>query len=137
MSQRKDQLNKCGRKAIYDPDYHPEMSYRLCSLGMIDSEMAYVFSVSERSVHKWKKLYPEFSECIRQGKMIADSKVAESLYKRATGFTLPETLTFELQKGEFTKEVERVETIKHYPPDVRACELWLRNRTNFFKNDNP
>ena len=136
MKDKGTEIIKCGRKPIYDPGYHPATSHKLCSLGLIDAELAYMFDISERSINKWKKLYPEFAECIRRGKMIADSKVAESLFKRATGFTLPETLTFEIQKGEFKKEVERIETVKHYPPDVRACELWLRNRSNFFKNDN-
>ena len=125
---------KIGRPGVYDPDYHPSSAYKLCSFGMTDSDLAKYYEVSEQTIINWRNQHPEFYDSVKRGKTIADANVAHSLYKLATGYSVPQTLTFELQKGEFAWEVETRETIKHYPPDTRAAELWLRNRRpGFFK----
>ena len=62
-------------------------------------------------------------ELIRQGKLEADSNVAQSLYHRATGYSHPDEKIMQ-HKG----EVVRVPTTKHYPPDTQAMGLWLKNR---------
>lgn len=136
MKKKVSIVHKIGRPSLYDSDFHPAFAFKLCSLGMTDSDIAFLFEISEQTVNNWKKQFPQFLGSIKRGKVIADANVAQSLYRQAVGYELPEILTFELQKGEFKKVVETVETVKHYPPDVRACELWLRNRTKFFKVEN-
>ncbi|MDI1277288.1 hypothetical protein [Methylobacter sp.] len=70
-----------------------------------------------------KKSQPEFATALNQGKTFADAKVAESLFKRATGYSHPET-KINCHDG----EIIQTEVIKHYPPDPVSGIFWLRNR---------
>jgi len=55
----------------------------LSKLGATDSEMAAFFDVTESTLNKWKLDYPEFSESLKAGKVMADCRVAQSLYEQA------------------------------------------------------
>jgi hypothetical protein len=92
-------------------------------LGLTDKEMAGFFEISESTFNLWKQKHPMFSESIWRGKAVADSKVAESLYRRAIGYSHNENRIFQ-----FKGEPVVVPYIKHYPPDTQAAALWLRNR---------
>jgi hypothetical protein len=45
------------------------------------------------------------------------------LFRRATGYSHPETKVFCGEWGE-----RQVKVTKHYPPDTAACFIWLKNR---------
>ena len=108
-----------GRPSKYKPEY-AEQVYKLCLLGATDKELADFFGVSEQTLNTWKSQYPEFLESIKRGKLVADAEVAQSLYKRAKGYTYEEK-TFE--NGELTRTV-----IKEVAPDTGAAMAWLKNR---------
>jgi hypothetical protein len=114
---------KPGRPTEYKPQYCKEVE-KLCRLGLIDKELAYVFGVSEKTLNTWKKKYPEFLQSIKKGKTLSDVKVVESLFKRANGYSFTETTT-ELVKGvmKVTKKVT-----KHIPGEVSAQCFFLKNR---------
>jgi len=95
-----------GRPTDYRDEYTQE-AYRLCLLGMIDSQLADFFEVSEQTLNTWKKKHPEFLESLRDGRIVADANVAQSTYKRALGYD---------KDG------------KHYPGEVKAQQIWLNNR---------
>lgn len=112
----------------------------LALYGMTESEMAKHLDIAESTFSKWKNDHPEFSEAIKKGKEDADCKVAAALYKRATGFTV-RTEKKKVEK-KIINGVERefgwhevIET--HYPPDVAACSIWLRNRSGGKWTNNP
>lgn len=111
-----------GRPTIYRPQY-ADQARNYCLLGATDAQMAEFFEVSERTINRWKAAHPEFSEALRRGKSEADALVAESLYKRATGCSHPDTHVSNHQ-GEITL----TPITKHYPPDVQAATFWLKNR---------
>ena len=112
-----------GRPTKYNGQY-ANQAYKLCLLGYTDAELASFFEVCEDTIYEWKKVYIDFSESIKAGKEIADGNVVESLYKRACGYSHKETKIASFN-GEITDEKE---FDKHYPPDTKACEIWLRNR---------
>ena len=116
-----------ARPSKYKPEY-AEQARRLSMLGLKDTELAKFFEVNEDTIHEWKKVYPEFSESLKEGKEVSDSKVAESLYKRATGYEHKETKFFVVNIGDFQQKVEAIEVIKHYPPDPTSMIFWLKNR---------
>jgi hypothetical protein len=62
-------------------------------------------------------------ESIKKGKEQADAKVAESLFKRANGYTCPD-----VDIKVIDKEVVITKLKKHYPPDTIAAIFWLKNR---------
>ena len=112
-----------GRPSKYKEEYS-EQAYELYLLGCTDKEVADFFEVSEVTINAWKKKHPEFLKSVKDGKIVADGKVAKSLHKRATGYSYKET-TREERKGELkiTKVVE-----KEVVPDSGAALNWLKNR---------
>ena len=111
-----------GRPTKFKEEYI-ELAKNYSLLGAIDEEMAEFFNVSVSTFNKWKKDHPKFSESIRSGKVVADAKVANSLYNRALGYSHPEDKIFNANGEPLV-----VPTTKHYPPDTKACEFWLKNR---------
>ena len=111
-----------GRPTSYHKDYIKQ-AYKLCLLGAIDKDLANFFGVTEQTINNWKKNHPEFFESINRGKLIMDAKVAESLYKLAIGYSHPAVHVTNC-RGKITI----TETTKHYPPNIKACIFWLRNR---------
>jgi len=98
--------SKGGRPSSYKDDY-ARQAKELSILGLTDDEMARVFDVSKQTLNTWKQKYPEFLDSLKEGKPLADARVANALYNKALGY----------EKND-----------KHYPPDTTACIFWLKNR---------
>lgn len=111
-----------GRPTDYKEEYCVQVE-KLCKLGATDKEIADFFEVDESTVNRWKLEYPEFCESIKKGKIIADAEVAESLYKKATGFTNEEVKIFQSDGKPLI-----VPFTAYYPPDTAAINIWLKNR---------
>ena len=112
-----------GAPTKYNEDYN-EQALKLCLLGATDIELADFFDVEEKTINNWKKKHPEFLQSIKEGKDQADSRVAESLYNRALGYSHADT-KFATYEGQITDSKEYT---KHYPPDTTAAIFWLKNR---------
>lgn len=108
-----------GAPTKYKIEYCEE-AYNLSLLGYKDAELATYFEVSNSTFALWKTEHPEFSEALRNGKEIADGKVVDSLYRKAIGYKLRETV---IDENGNEKEV-----IKTFPPDTTAAIFWLKNR---------
>ncbi|MDE2389257.1 MAG: helix-turn-helix domain-containing protein [Betaproteobacteria bacterium] len=115
---------KCagGRPTAYKSEY-TEQAYNYCLLGATDVQLAEFFSVTESTINLWKKKQPEFANALKRGKMLADARVVHSLFKRANGYSHPET-HINFHEGKIVQS----EITKHYPPDTTACIFWLKNR---------
>ena len=111
-----------GRPTKYRKEFDV-LAYRYALLGATDKQMAVFFEVTEKTLNNWKHDHLEFLQSITRGKGLADSKVAESLYRRALGYTHSENKIFQYKGKPIV-----VPTTKHYPPDTQAASLWLRNR---------
>jgi transcriptional regulator with XRE-family HTH domain len=124
-----------GAETLYKPEYN-DLAYKFCLLGATDEEMADFFGVTEQTINNWKKNHDGFFESIREGKMAADAGIAQSLYKRALGYTYTEERTKEavIRDGEgeaISDELQVVEvtkTVKEVAPDTGAAFIWLKNR---------
>jgi hypothetical protein len=119
-------------------DIYTRQVYFLTLLGATDTQLAQVFNVSQTALDSWKEKKPEFLEAIQKGKMIADAKVAHSLYLAAIGYSHEDEVILtnrvkerDAKTGrvvrEFTEPL-RVKTIKNYPPNVTAAIKWLQSR---------
>jgi hypothetical protein len=126
-----------GAPTKYKKQYN-EQVYKLALLGATDKEFADFFNVEEKTINNWKKREPEFLQSIKTGKIEADTKVAESLYKRALGYKYDEVY-FEKVDNKVNLEITPNEMIttdtykkkivtKELPPDVAAVNIWLKNR---------
>lgn len=114
-----------GAPTKYRKEYD-EQVYKLCLLGMIDSELADFFEVEESTINNWKKDFPSFLESMNRGKKIANAEVAAALYKRATGFERPDSVKI-FMPANASKPVYAKYT-EYFPPDASAAFRFLNNR---------
>lgn len=114
--------DKGGRPTKYETRFNKQ-AQKLCLLGYTDKELADFFEVNEDTIYEWKIKHKRFSDSIKKGKELADIKVADSLYKRANGYSHPDT-DIKVIDG----KVVQTKMIKHYPPDTAAAIFWLKNR---------
>lgn len=115
-------MMEVGRPTKYKDEY-AQQAEKLCKLGATDAELADFFEVAESTINLWKLEHSKFSESIRSGKVLADALVAESLFKRATGYS-HEDVDIKMYEG----SIIETKLIKHYPPDSTAMIFWLKNR---------
>jgi len=108
-----------GRPTKYEKKYGKQVQ-KLYLLGATDAQIADILGVSRDTFYAWKKKYPELSDT---KKAIADAKVAESLYKRAIGYSHKAVKIF----NNYGKPLI-VPYTERYPPDVTAALKWLYNR---------
>lgn len=115
---------KQGRPVKYKPEFN-DLVYKLALLGLTDEALATALQIATSTLNRWKYDYSGFWESIQKGRVIADAKVAESLYKRANGFEIKEV---KVEVDELGGAVKQIEITKQIPPDTQAASLWLRNR---------
>ena len=113
-----------GRPSEYKDEY-AKIAESLCKLGATDAEIAEALGFCETTINSWKLKHQEFSEALKNGKMLADARVADSLYRRATGY---EHKAVKIVADAKTGAEHQVEYIERYPPDTTACIFWLKNR---------
>lgn len=127
-----------GRPSKYTPEVVKTIK-KLIVLGLSNKGIAEFLEINEDTLYEWQKVYPEFSDLLKKGRMEADAKVARSLYRRAVGMRIRE-VTYE-RTGVFqeihndadgsttTQEVYKKKVVvKQVIPDVAAQTLWLKNR---------
>lgn len=117
-----------GRPSKYRPGYATQ-AYHLALLGATDADLARAFAVSDKTISTWKHRQPEFLHALKQGKDQADAKVAQSLYRRALGYSHKAVKIITVAQGNNQGSVvEEVPYVERYPPDTTAAIFWLKNR---------
>lgn len=113
---------------LEDDKYHPvfsEQVYKLCLLGLKQSEIAEFFCVDLDTIDLWKIRYIDFCDAINRGGTMADANVVESLYRRAVGYTTKKVkVTYDTKLQEHM--VERYD--EEVAGDVKAQIEWLSRR---------
>lgn len=118
---------KAGQPTKYDPALCEAVT-SFCMLGATENQIADFLGVSVQTLYDWRARHPEFLEALRAGKEQADARVARALYQRAIGYSHPEDDIRTLGIGGGVSEIVITPTIKHYPPEVGAMTMWLKNR---------
>lgn len=121
---KKKPARRPGRPSNYRPEF-TQAATKLCLLGATDADLAMFFDVSLRTIASWKGSHPEFLHALKQGKQVADSNVATSLYRRATGYEHQAVKIFFDSRTNAEKVVTYTE---RYAPDTTAAIFWLKNR---------
>lgn len=90
-----------------------------------------VLEISKDTFYRWKKEIVEFSDFIYQGTHGVDEAVIRSLSRKATGYTRIGVKVVKI-KDDITgaDRIVNHPVKEYYPPDTRAAELWMRNRSN-------
>lgn len=113
---------KKGRPSKFN-DALRETIIELYKENKTDEQVARIIGVSRRALQIWKRKYPDFLLSIRVAKAPADDLVEASLFSRAVGYSHIEEKIFQ-HEG----QIIRAKTVRQYPPDTKAAEVWLRNR---------
>jgi len=126
-----------GRPSKYSTKMNKQAE-SLARLGLTDKEIAEFFDIAESTFYEWKEVYPKFAEAIKKGKLPADAKVVDSLFKRATGYKYKEVTYEKIDSKEvldaesdsaITKDTYRKRIVtKEVAPDTMAAIYWLNNR---------
>lgn len=120
--EQEHEKNKGGRPTKYEESFN-DLIYKLCLLGLTDTELALFLEIAESTLNEWKLKYPKFSESIKKGKEIADAEVVFSLYETAKGYTYDDT-DIRVIEG----QVVQTPIKKHQPGNPTAQIYWLNNR---------
>lgn len=122
----------------YDDTTYPMKAYEYCLLGATNKELAELFKVTHQSIEYWIRHKDKFRHAVEAGRTEANAKVAQSLFRRAVGYSHPDEQIISNrvkhygEDGAIIKEETealRVPITKHYPPDTKAAQFWLQNRT--------
>jgi hypothetical protein len=113
---------KVGRPSEFKPEFC-EQAEKLCKLGATDEELAEFFGVTTTTIDNWKVKHPAFLGAVKEGKVLADINVANSLYKKATGYVLETERV--IGKGDNARVVPLKIAIE---ADTTAAIFWLKNR---------
>jgi hypothetical protein len=79
---------------------------------------------SETTLKRWSREKKDLASALAVSQDVANVRVEQALLKRALGYDVEETKE-ELVEGEM-RVTEK--TVKHIPPDVKACLSWLYSR---------
>lgn len=120
-----------GMVSSYKPEY-AKQAYNLCMLGATAADLGRAFDVTDQTILKWKKKYPEFGTALKTAKEEADNKVVRSLFERATGYKHKSVKIFQHQGTPVV-----VDYVENFPPDVTAAMWWLKNRQPMKWRDRP
>lgn len=91
----------------YDNARHPKLIESLGKLGADEEECSKAIGVDVATIRHWINKHEEFKDSYWRGRLMADMKVAESLYYQATGYE---------KAGSW------------HPPSTAATIFWLKNR---------
>lgn len=118
------QPNKGGRPPFEPTADHRKTVRAMVGYGMPQEQICQVITNPQTGERITKPtLEKHFRDEIDSGAVVANAKVAESLFKRATGYSHPDT-HISNHKGNITQTA----IVKHYPPDTVAAIFWLKNR---------
>src|SRR6266851_3342639 len=115
---------RSGAPTLYRPEL-TDLARRLALLGATDQEMADALGIDQITLDRWKARHTEFGIAIEHGKIRADAEIAESLFNRARGMSVPAVKIFQ---GTPEGGPVIVPHEEHLPPDVGAAKLWLSRR---------
>ncbi len=113
---------KTGQPTRYKSEYDKQ-AIPLCMLGYTNEKLAEFFGVHIDTLYEWKNKHVTFSEALSVGREKASSQIAVSLFQRAKGYSHEEEKVF-CSDG----KIITYKTTKHYPPEVKAIALWLKNK---------
>lgn len=114
-----------GRPSKYDKTIPPlDQIEVMAEKGFTNYDFEDVFHIAHSTFSIWIKEHPDLSNAIKKGKEKADSKVEQSLFHRANGYSHDAVKIFLNKKG----KTVYAKYIEHYLPDTMACIYWLNNR---------
>ena len=118
--------NSQGRPYKYKPEY-ATVARAMSYVGSTMEQIAEFLGVNRRTLYSWKETHSDFADAL-EARTYGTAEVVLALHQRAVGYSTVETVEeLEPMAGGMAVSKEK-RTIKHVPPDIKAIELWLKNR---------
>ena len=136
MNERSDYMARRGRPNAFKEKIEPrkEEIIEWVRAGATNAEIAEALGVSYSTLMDHLSKNVEFSDSIRQARLSGVPAVKLALYRRAVGFEYEEKKTY-MKKDEDGITTQYTEiTKKQALPDVGACQTFLRNNTDGFRD---
>jgi hypothetical protein len=97
---------------------------RLGLLGITNDQLCLQLRITNRTFNRWMRDFPTFASAVMQGKIEADSYIAESLYNQGMGAKVNKTKVFyDPEAGVIEHKYE-----EEQPPVPSSTIFWLKNR---------
>jgi len=117
-----------GKPGEYNKAFD-KLVFNFMLLGCTEERIAQHLGIAHNTMIEWKNRHPSFAKAFIDGGEKADAEVAKSMYRMSKGYKANEVTTRKEGKKTSVTIVE-----KNVAPNVRAAEIWLRNRTASRKN---
>jgi len=111
----------------YDPQYCDFVA-DFCALGATNEVLAEAFGVAVKTITAWRERHPDFDAAIRNARFQADTLAAQSLFKRAIGFTISKEVVMKCKDADGNERLEKEVISVEIPPSESACKAWLGQR---------
>lgn len=131
---------KAGARGKFEKWLAPESLGRIeawCREGMNDEDLARAMGIAPSTLYVWLGKYPEISEAATRGRAGAREQILNSLYRKATGFSVMVKVPMRRRTLDGDDKIEIVEKEEYYPPDERAARLWLNAHERQLLRDEP
>ena len=116
-------------KLKYNPDTFPLLVEQYARDGLNDYQIYGKLGISKDTFYKYLKIFPDFLAGFKKGREPVNTKVENSLLKRALGYEYEEKTTELRIDNDGNPKPAVIRTVKkHIPPDVGAMAFWLKNR---------
>lgn len=128
MARRVRKAAEAKRRPGRPDSYHSSFIQRavnLTLLGLTYEQLASHFGLACSKFRAMCARHPELGTAIKEAGAPADGVVANALFQRAQGCSVPETKAFLDPR---TGNIKTVTYLKHYPPSEVAAMMWLSNR---------
>ena len=103
-----------------------------CMEGASNKDLAKILGVNESMIYQWQNQHLDFAEALKRTKEIADYKVVNDLFRRATYQNYTETKVEDIINPvtgvKLTHRAKVTEIHKIAEPSVAAQRFWLSNR---------
>lgn len=125
------EMDARGRPCKYETHVEPYLDkiFEWLKTGYTDCSIAEQLGIHQNTWMRYRDKYSILGELYARARAHRNALVMNKMYERATGYQHPD-LFIAQNKGEIVKE----EIIKHYPPDVQAADLFLRNNDPDYKS---
>jgi transposase-like protein len=116
------------RSREFDPEIDPLLVRWSAQRQATLADISRRINVPQFKLREWLNRYPELASAFFTGQHVADARVIDALFKRATGCTAQdlEIKTDEEDKNGKPQKVKR--RYRNLPADICAIRFWLKNR---------
>lgn len=125
------ETDRMGRPCKYETHVEPRLTeiYQWLKEGYTDYSIAEQLGISRISWIRYKEQYDTLATLYERARLERNSLVMNKMLEKAVGYEHEDLFIAQYQGQIVEKKIK-----KHYPPDVQAADLYLRNNDPEYKS---